>query len=110
MSAFYSHGLVGPCVGGDECFKFMTSWGGEEGGSIGPGPLSFVPLENPDFPNARKKARQARPAGLQGEGGKKAERPLSQWSTNEVANCHRKPLSLLSFSLQIASKPPSLPP
>lgn len=68
MSAFYSHGLVGPCVGGDECFKFMTSWGGEEGGSIGPAPLSFVPLENPDFPNARKKARQARPAGLQGEG------------------------------------------
>ena len=92
-------------------------------------PLSFVPLENPDFPNARKKGRRARPAGLQGGGEekrdpslslsgvemrwligkmekmekgkmKKAERPLSQcWSTNEVANCHRKPLSLFSFSL-----------
>ena len=33
---FYSHGWLDPASagGGDECFKFMTSWGGGEGASI----------------------------------------------------------------------------
>ena len=88
VSAFYSHGLLDPGAG-DECLKFMTSWGGREGGSIGRAPLSFVPLENPDS-EMRAKRRDGETARLQGE---KAATPL--WRTNEVANCHRKPLSLL---------------
>ena len=87
-------------VAGDECLKFMTSWGGREGGSIGRAPLSFVPLENPDS-EMRAKRRDGETARLQGE---KAATPL--WRTNEVANCHRKPLSLL---LQFANSKQATP-
>ena len=49
--------------------------GGREGWFSAP--LSFVPLENPDFPNARKKGRRARATGLQGGGEEKIDPSLS---------------------------------
>ena len=61
---FYSHGWLDPASagGGDECFKFMTSWGGGEGGCFNAGfSVPFVPLENPEI---LKRAQKGEPGVL----------------------------------------------
>ena len=61
---FYSHGWLDPAStgGGDECFKFMTSWGGGEGGCFNAGfSVPFVPLENPEI---LKRAQKDEPGVL----------------------------------------------
>ena len=62
---FYSHGWLDPASagGGDECFKFMTSWGGGEGRLLLYLGFSvpFVPLENPEI---LKRAQKDEPGVL----------------------------------------------
>ena len=65
---FYSHGWLDPAsAGGDECFKFMTSWGGGEGRVLlyrllgGCFSVPFVPLENPEI---LKRAQKGEPGVL----------------------------------------------
>ena len=99
---FIPTGWLDPAAGGDECLEFMTSWGGGGGCFYSPSAALFRAFRKPRFPNARKKGRQAR---LQGGAEKKAETPL--WSRNELANCHRKPLSLL---FQSANSKHPIPP
>ena len=98
VSAFYSHGLAGPCRWwwmlevydflGRGCRFYRASAG------------LFRAFRKSRFRNARKKARRGERCACKEE---KAETPL--WRTNEVANCHRKPLSLL-FQFANSKQPP----
>ena len=62
---FYSPGWLDPASagGGDECFKFMTSWGGGEGRVLLYRGFSvpFMPLENPEI---LKRAQKGEPGVL----------------------------------------------
>ena len=96
---FIPTGWLDPAAGGDECLKFMTSWGGGGGCFYSPSAALFRAFRKPRFPNARKKGRQAR---LQG--GEKGRDPSCgvemSWLIATGNFC------LFSFSRQIASTPP----
>ena len=105
---FYSHGWLDPASagGGDECFKFMTSWGGGEGRVLlypgfSLGPFRAFGKSRDSETRAKRRAGRAcngeRPlcCAQCAAGRKSYKRASSSSSTNELANCHRKLLSLL---------------
>ena len=106
---FYSHGWLDPASagGGDECFKFMTSWGGGEGWVL----LYWLLGPFRAFGKSRDcETRAKRRAGRACNG----ERPLccaAGRATNELLLLLQQMswliatgnLCLFSFSLQIAN-------
>ena len=107
---FYSHGWLDPASagGGDECFKFMTSWGGGEGGCFNAGfSVPFVPLENPEILKRAQKgapgvlATERDPSVVQREGRATNELLLLLQQMSWLIATGN--LCLFSFSLQIAN-------
>ena len=115
---FYSHGWLDPASagGGDECFKFMTSWGGGEGRVLqcrllgGCFSVPLVPLENPEI---LKRAQKGAPGVLATESDPSVVHNVQQGgrATNELLLLLQQMswliatgnLCLFSFSLQIAN-------
>ena len=109
---FYSHGWLDPASasGGDECFKFMTSWGGGEGRVLlyyTGFSVPFVPSENPEIV---KRAQKGEPGVLATERDPSVVQQGGR-ATNELLLLLQQMswliatgnLCLFSFSLQIAN-------
>ena len=110
---FYSHGWLDPASagGGDECFKFMTSWGGGEGRELlypgfSLGPFRAFGKSQDSETRAKRRARRAcngerDPSVVQRGGRATNERLLLLQQMSWLIATGN--LCLFSFSLQIAN-------